>query len=134
MSPVSFRGAIWLPLAVQAASRQMCRSNVSPPAATVGHKVLSSTQIRHAAITATTILLQPAYQGAFIGNDPSGSVRASTRAPDAVAGPSGELPAAWESLGTFRPSNGKAFSPPVVSSENVAWCANTTSNYAGGDG
>ena len=66
MSPASSRGAIRFPLAVQAASRQMCRSNVSPPAATVGHTVLNSAQIRQAAITARTSLLQLAYQGPFI--------------------------------------------------------------------
>jgi hypothetical protein len=67
VSQVSSRGAIWLPLAVQAASRQRCRSSISLPTATVGHTVLSSTQIRHAAITAMRIMLQPVYRGPFIG-------------------------------------------------------------------
>ncbi len=67
MSPVPSRGAIWLPMIVQPAFHQRCRSSISLPTATVGHTVLSSAQIRQAAITATTILFQPAYQGPLIG-------------------------------------------------------------------
>jgi hypothetical protein len=52
---------------VQPAFHQRCRSSISLPTATAGHTVLSSAQIRQAAITATTILLQPAYQDSFIG-------------------------------------------------------------------
>jgi hypothetical protein len=90
VSLVSSRGAIWLPLTVQPASRQRCRSSISLPTATVGHMVLSSAQIRHPANTATTTLIEPAYQDAFIGMIHRVQVALPIGTPDSLAWPSPE--------------------------------------------